>query len=108
MSQSNGGTSGSAQPMSHLQRLSQRLLIGGVATLAIAFVVQEVQYSGHFPANGGFDQGITAALFAQLLTILGTVALTGAAFGYLLAAMRRDSAERSSADVGTADVDGLE
>lgn len=71
-----------AKPTSHLTRLCRYLLASGVIALAISTFVQWDTFE-----RGG---SLTTALTAQVLTVLGTVALTGAVFGYVLVALQRD------------------
>ena len=74
-----------AKPTSHLTRLSRYLLAGGVAALIVSTALQWEQFGAR-----GIGDGYESALVAQLLMVLGTVALTGAVFGYVLLAVRRD------------------
>jgi hypothetical protein len=62
--------------------------------VALALVLQWLAF--HPPQRAYLGEGITTALAVQLFTLLGTVALTGAVFGYLLNAMRVDSRETDS------------
>ncbi len=88
-----------------LRRLSLSLLVGGSIALGISVVLQWAQLGGGFSMRGDFDSGYTTALLAQLLSVLGTVSLTGAVFGFLLLAMRAD---REGRDPNGADVEDLE
>ncbi len=72
---------------SHLTRLCRSLLAGGLVSLALATFLQWDQLQSGGPRLG---DGYGVALTAQLLMVLGTVALTGAVFGYVLLAVRRD------------------
>jgi hypothetical protein len=74
------------RPTSHLSRLCRYLLAGGLVALFGSTLFQWEQLGG----GGGRFDGYGLALTAQLLMVLGTVALTGAVFGYVLLAVRRD------------------
>jgi hypothetical protein len=106
MSHSDGGTTDVPQRSSHLQRLSLIFLVAGGTMLAAGFAIQWLVYHGNMSGRG-FDPGITSALLVQLLISVGTVALTGAAFGYLLMAMRADTLERAAGETGVQGVDGI-
>ena len=82
-----------ARSTSHLTRLCRYLLGGGVAALIVSTALQWEQL------DGGIGDGYEGVLVAQLLMVLGTVALTGAVFGYVLLAVRRDR-ETSGVDAG--------
>ena len=81
-----GGTESGGQ----LRRLSLYLLVGGLIALALSVAIQWAQYGGGFSMRGGFGGGVGAALVGQVLSVLGTVSLTGAVFGFVLLAMRAD------------------
>lgn len=83
------------RPTSHLSRLCRYLLAGGLVALAVSTFIQWESVQGRGPRFIG--DGYEGALAAQLLMVLGTVALTGAVFGYVLLAVRRDR-EASSAE----------
>ena len=81
-----------AETTSHLARLCRYLLAGGVAALIISTALQWEQL------DGGIGDGYEGVLVAQVLMVLGTVSLTGAVFGYVLLAVRRD---REASGVGS-------
>jgi hypothetical protein len=89
--------------ISHLTRLCRFLLAGGLVSLAIATFLQWDQWQ----SGGRLGDGYEVALMAQLLMVLGTVALTGAVFGYVLLAVRRDR-EQSSIKGKSADASWYE
>jgi hypothetical protein len=72
-----------------LRRMSLWLLIAGSGLLVGSYFLQWAQFGGS-PIRGSFADGIGTALLAQLLSVLGTVSLTGAVFGLLLLAVRAD------------------
>jgi hypothetical protein len=76
------------KPTSHLTRLSRYLLAGGLVAVLLSTLLQWQQLQGRGPRFIGDGYGV--ALMTQLLMVLGTVALTGAVFGYVLLAVRRD------------------
>jgi hypothetical protein len=95
---------------SHLARLCRYLLAGGLLALLGSTLLQWGQMSEAWreAAGGGrgFD-GFEFALVTQLMYVLGTVALTGAVFGYVLLAARRDR-EASSREGEAQDADWYE
>ena len=93
-----------AQPTSHLTRLARLLLGTGLGALVVAAALQWTQYNGG-NVMGQWSDSLAMALAAQLLTVLGTAALTGAAFAYVLLALRRDRLASSGA---TEDADWFE
>jgi hypothetical protein len=78
-----------AKSASHLSKLSLRLLLGGLGALVVSTLLQWTQFQGGRGRSSLLD-GFGVALAAQVLMVLGTAALTGAAFGYVLVAVRRD------------------
>ncbi len=104
MSGTGSDPGGSPARAGHLRRLSMYLLVGGLVALGISVVYQWAQFGGRFSTGGDFGGGLAAALFVQLLSVLGTVSLTGAAFGFLLLAMRADREARAPG-VGVEDLD---
>lgn len=86
---------------SHLTRLCRFLLAGGLISLAIVTFLQWDQLQSGGPRLG---DGYGVALTVQLLMVMGTVALTGAVFGYVLLAVRRDR-EQPSVKANSADAD---
>jgi hypothetical protein len=89
-----------ARSPSHLTRLSRYLLASGAIALAVGTFLQWDAVE-----NGG---SINSALAAQVLMVLGTAALTGAAFGYVLLAVRRDRDEAGGANEPAPDAEWLE
>ena len=83
-------TEGNAESSGQLRRLSLYLLVGGLVALGLSVAIQWAQYGGGFSMRGGLGGGVGAALVGQVLSVLGTVSLTGAVFGFLLVAMRAD------------------
>jgi hypothetical protein len=79
-----------SRPTSHLTRLARYLLASGAIALAVSTFIQWDAVE-----SGG---SIQAALAAQVLMVIGTVALTGAVFGYVLLALRNDRAEDVAGD----------
>jgi hypothetical protein len=88
-----------------LTRLCRYLLGGGVAALSVSTFLQWESVQGRGPRFIG--DGYERALVAQLLMVLGTVALTGAVFGYVLLAVRRDR-DQSSVEGQTPDASWYE
>jgi hypothetical protein len=78
-----------AKSASHLSKLSLRLLLGGLGALVVSTLLQWTQFQEGRGRSFILD-GFGVALAAQVLMVLGTAALTGAAFGYVLLAVRRD------------------
>jgi uncharacterized membrane protein YidH (DUF202 family) len=85
----------SARTTSHLTRLCRFLLGGGAVALALAAFLQWDQVRGGESRLRNLGDTYAIALIAQLLTVVGTVALTGAVFGYVLLAVRRDREQSS-------------
>ena len=88
-----------------LRRLSLSLLVGGSIALGISVVLQWAQLGGRFSMRGDFGGGYATALLAQVLSVLGTVSLTGAVFGFLLLAMRTDRAGHDGPGVSAEDLE---
>lgn len=84
-----------AKPTSHLTRLSRYLLAGGIGSLAVATLLQWSQYNGG-RVMGQWRDSVVLLLASQLLMVLGTAALTGAAFAYVMLALRRDRLDSST------------
>jgi ABC-type branched-subunit amino acid transport system permease subunit len=63
--------------------------------LALAAFLQWDQVRGGESRLRNLGDTYAIALIAQLLTVVGTVALTGAVFGYVLLAVRRDREQAS-------------
>jgi hypothetical protein len=82
-------TGDSAESGGQLRRLSLYLLVGGLIALGLSVAIQWAQFGG-FSMRGGLGGSVGAALVGQVLSVLGTVCLTGAVFGFLLLAMRAD------------------
>ncbi|MCZ3390130.1 MAG: hypothetical protein LH645_13685 [Actinomycetia bacterium] len=95
MSGSGSDPDGSPAPAGHLRRLSVYLLVGGSIALGISVAYQWAHFVGRFSTGGDLGGGLATALFVQLLSVLGTVSLTGAVFGFLLLAMRADREARA-------------
>ena len=94
----------STAPVGQLRRLSLSLLVGGSLALGISVVFQWAQFGGRFSMRGDFGGGLATALFVQVLSVLGTVSLTGAVFGFLLLAMRADREGRDADAAGIEDL----
>ncbi len=92
---------------SHLSKLSRGLLLGGLGALVASTLLQWVQFEGGRGRSFMMD-GFGVALAAQVLMVLGTVALTGAAFGYVLLAVRRDRDEAGGMHEQAPDAEWLE
>ena len=77
---------------SHLDRLCRHFLGWGLAALAasIGLTWLQVQDWVNGPRSELVSSGLAMSLLVQALTVLASVLLTGAAFGYLLRALRRD------------------
>ncbi len=95
----------SSAPGGQLRRLSLSLLVGGLIALGISVIVQWAQFGGRFSMRGDFGGGYGTALLVQLLSVLGTVSLTGAVFGFLLLAMRADREGHGAPSVGAEDLE---
>lgn len=78
-----------AKPTSHLTRLARALVAGGLGALAVATLLQWSQYNGG-RVMGQWRDSVALLLASQMLMALGTAALTGAAFAYVMLALRRD------------------
>jgi len=105
MSSSDREPDAGTKPGGQLRRLSLYLLVGGLIALGVSVVYQWAQYSGRFSMRGLIGGDVAAALFVQVLSVLGTVALTGAVFGFLLLAMRADREARDGAGARVEDLD---
>lgn len=96
-----------AKSASHLSKLSRGLLLGGLGALALSTLLQWAQFEGGRGPRSWLD-GLGVALAAQVMMVLGTAALTGAAFGYVLLAVRRDRDEAAGVHEQAPDAEWLE
>lgn len=96
-----------AKSASHLSKLSRGLLLGGVAALAVSTLLQWAQFEGGRGPRSWMD-GLGLALASQVLVVLGAAALTGAAFGYVLLAVRHDRDEAGGVNEQSPDAEWLE
>ena len=91
---------GRDKPVSHLTRAFRILTIVGSVSLALGVLIQLTQFSSFGGRRGALD-GYGPVVVAQLLMVVGPVALTGAVFAYVLLAVRKDrDAEASAGGAG--------
>jgi hypothetical protein len=77
----------------HLDRLARWLLVGGVLALAASSVLTWAQIEGYGGSTlRGFlsDSTVFMSLLVQVLAVLAGALLTGAAFAYVMRAVRLD------------------
>ena len=105
MSASDRDPDDSASGGGQLRRLSLSLLVGGLIAFGISVAYQWAQLRGNLSMRGPFGGDLATVLLVQLLSVFGTVALTGAVFGFLLLAMRADRVARDVPGTSVEDLD---